>query len=107
MKVPGATRAEAFDIGDRIVAKSLELFPSPVRLQLEKVYHPCVLQAKKRYVGYCYETRDQAAPTFNVKGIETVRRDSCELVQSTLERAIRVLFETRDISLVRCAVQQT
>lgn len=107
VRVPGATRAEAFDIGDRIAAKSLELFPAPVRLQLEKVYHPCVLQAKKRYVGYNYESREQAVPTFDAKGIETVRRDSCALVQSTLERSIRVLFETRDLSVVKRLVQRT
>lgn len=47
--------------------------PRPVTLKLEKVYHPCLLQTKKRYVGYAYEAPDQAVPLFDAKGIETVR----------------------------------
>ena len=45
-----------------------------------QVYLPCVLQTKKRYVGYMYETLDQKEPVFDAKGIETVRRDSCPAV---------------------------
>ena len=41
---------------------------------------PCILQTKKRYVGYMYETLDQAEPVFDAKGIETVRRDGCPAV---------------------------
>ena len=39
-----------------------------------------MLQTKKRYVGYMYETLDQKEPVFDAKGIETVRRDSCPAV---------------------------
>lgn len=45
-----------------------------------QVYLPCVLQTKKRYVGYMYESLDQKEPVFDAKGIETVRRDSCPAV---------------------------
>jgi hypothetical protein len=38
-----------------------------------QVYLPCILQTKKRYVGYMYETRDQLKPEYDAKGIETVR----------------------------------
>ena len=41
---------------------------------------PCVLQTKKRYVGYAYESEDQKEPIFDAKGIETVRRDGCPAV---------------------------
>ena len=43
--------------------------PFPAAAQ---VYHPCVLQAKKRYVGFMYESPGQATPIFDAKGIETV-----------------------------------
>lgn len=46
----------------------------------EQVYLPCVLQTKKRYVGYMYESLDQKNPVFDAKGIETVRRDGCPAV---------------------------
>ena len=45
-----------------------------------KVFQPCVLITKKRYVGYMYETVDQKEPVFDAKGIETVRRDNCPAV---------------------------
>ena len=41
---------------------------------------PCVLQTKKRYVGYMYENVDQKEPQLDAKGIETVRRDGCNAV---------------------------
>jgi DNA polymerase zeta len=47
--------------------------PRPVTLKLEKVYHPCILQTKKRYVGFAYESPEQQVPVFDAKGIETVR----------------------------------
>ena len=47
---------------------------------LFQVYLPCVLQTKKRYVGFMYETPDQKEPVYDAKGIETVRRDSCQAV---------------------------
>lgn len=106
VKVPGATRAEAFSIGEEIVQQAQAMFPTPVSLQLEKVYHPCVLLTKKRYVGYAYEHPNASTPTFDAKGIETVRRDSCAIVQRTMERALRMLFELRDVSLVRQMVQR-
>lgn len=45
-----------------------------------QVYLPCVLQTKKRYVGYMYESVDQKEAVYDAKGIETVRRDSCPAV---------------------------
>lgn len=54
--------------------------PNPVKLKLEKVMHPLVLESKKRYVGMSYERREDVEGVFDAKGIETVRRDSCPLV---------------------------
>ena len=66
-----------------------------------QVYHPCILQAKKRYVGFAYEAPGQGAPIFDAKGIETVRRDTCGAVAKMLERCLRILFSTKDLSQVR------
>ena len=41
---------------------------------------PCILQTKKRYVGFSYESLEQKEPNFDAKGIETVRRDGCPAV---------------------------
>lgn len=54
-----------------------------------KVYHPAVLMAKKRYVGFKYETPDEVEPVFDAKGIETVRRDFTPATQKMLETTIK------------------
>ncbi|XP_022226799.2 DNA polymerase zeta catalytic subunit isoform X2 [Drosophila obscura] len=99
--VPGRNRAEAFRIGEEIAHAVTEMSPQPVKLKLEKVYQPCLLQTKKRYVGYMYETADQAQPVYEAKGIETVRRDGCPAVAKMLEKVLRLLFETADVSQVK------
>ncbi|MEE6523747.1 hypothetical protein FKM82_022785 [Ascaphus truei] len=53
-----------------------------------------------------YETLDQKDPVFDAKGIETVRRDTCPAVGKILERSIKLLFETRDISQIKQYVQR-
>lgn len=40
----------------------------------------CLIQTKKRYVGFMYESPDQVQPVYEAKGIETVRRDGCPAV---------------------------
>jgi len=82
-----------------------EMNPKPMKLKFEKVYLPCILQTKKRYVGYMYETRNQVKPVFDAKGIETVRRDGIPATVKILEKSIRILFETKDISQVKSYVQ--
>ena len=67
---------------------------------MEKVYLPCSLLSKKRYVGFAHESPSQGAPLFDAKGIETVRRDTCPAVAKIMERCLRILFATRDLSQV-------
>ncbi|XP_055546251.1 DNA polymerase zeta catalytic subunit [Wyeomyia smithii] len=98
---PGRTKEDAFKIGEEIADAVTRDNPPPVKLKLEKVYQPSILQTKKRYVGYMYETADQEKPVYEAKGIETVRRDGCPVVGKMLEKVLRILFETRDVSKVK------
>lgn len=61
----------------------------------------CITQTKKRYVGHMYEDASQAEAVLDTKGIELVRRDSCPAVAKVLQRSLNLLFETRNISLIR------
>ncbi|TKA26043.1 hypothetical protein B0A50_05555 [Salinomyces thailandicus] len=97
----GRTRDEAFKIGDEISKRVTEMNPRPVKLKFEKVYHPCVLLAKKRYVGFKYESPSQQEPEFDAKGIETVRRDGTPAEQKIEEKALKILFRTSDLSQVK------
>lgn len=51
-----------------------------------------------------YENENQKEPVFDAKGIETVRRDTCKAVQLIMEKSIRKIFETKDVSLVKSYV---
>ncbi len=102
----GRTKDEAFDIGKEIADTITKINPRPVKLKFEKVYHPCVLLAKKRYVGFKYESKTQREPDFDAKGIETVRRDGTPAEQKIEEKALKILFRTADLSQVKSYFQR-
>lgn len=77
-----------------------------------------MLLAKKRYVGFKYETPDDIEPAFDAKGIETVRRDGvlaqrkmtemcikcvvcCGKMGAATQKHVRILFRTQDLSRVK------
>lgn len=97
----GRSKDEAFELGNEIARTITDMNPRPVKLKFEKVYFPCVLLAKKRYVGFKYESKDQKSPDFDAKGIETVRRDGTPAEQKIEEKALKILFRTADLSQVK------
>lgn len=99
--LPGKSREDAFKIGKEIASEITKQNPDPVQLKFEKVYHPCFLVTKKRYVGYSYEHESQGSPNFDAKGIETVRRDGTPGQQKIVEKALKKLFDTADLSHVK------
>lgn len=98
---PGCTKEEAFKRGQEIAEAVTDTNPKPVKLKFEKVYLPCVLETKKRYVGFMYESLEQTLPKFDAKGIETVRRDTCPAVAKLLEKSLKILFTTNDVNGVK------
>ena len=92
----GRSKAEAFDLGEEMARVISLQSPKPMKLKFEKVYLPCILQTKKRYVGYMWETREQAKPVYDAKGIETVRRDGIPATVKILEKTLRILFQVAE-----------
>lgn len=91
VQLPGRSLSDAHRIGREIAAFVTSKCPPPVKLKFEKVYLPCFLMSKKRYVGFKYEGPSDAEPVFDAKGIETVRRDTCPLVTKVLEKTLKYL----------------
>lgn len=104
--LPGRSKEQAFVVGAEIAAVVTAANPSPVTLKLEKVYHPCTLLSKKRYVGMAWMSPCATRPVFDAKGIETVRRDTCPAVAKMMERSLRILFSTKDVSLVKSYLER-
>jgi DNA polymerase zeta len=72
---------DAFDRMREFTRACNALLPNPMELELEKIFLPCILVTKKRYVGMAFENSKQVEGTFDAKGVESVRRDTCPLVQ--------------------------
>lgn len=102
--LPGKSKEDAFTIGREIAKQITTINPAPVTLKFEKVYLPSILVSKKRYIGWKYEWEGQKLPEFDAKGIETVRRDGIPAQQKILQKSISLLFETRDVSLIKTYV---
>ncbi|KAF8581637.1 hypothetical protein K439DRAFT_1635972 [Ramaria rubella] len=97
----GRTKEQAFLIGNEIADEITAQNPAPIKLKFEKVYLPCVLISKKHYVGFKYERPDDQEPTFDAKGIETVRRDGVPAQQKMVERCLKILFRSQDLSAIK------
>jgi DNA polymerase delta subunit 1 len=61
------------------------------RLEFEKIYFPYLLMAKKRYAGL-YWTNPDKYDKLDCKGIETVRRDNCQLVRTVIDTCLRKIL---------------
>lgn len=101
---PGKSKDVAFNLGNQLAKTITEIFPDPIKLKFEKVYHPCVLLAKKRYVGNCFEYETQKSGSFEAKGIETIRRDGIPAQLKMVGKSLRILFESKNLSLVKSYV---
>ena len=99
----GRSTSEAFKLSKEIAFEVSKVYPEPMKLQFEKVYHPCLLQMRKRYCGVIYESAKEIGrpPKLEVKGMEMMRRDSAPLVQRVLRECLMKLFIDRDLTQVR------
>ena len=88
------TLEEAMNLGRLAATTVSNSFPPPIKLEFEKCYYPYLLINKKRYAGL-YFTRPDKHDKMDCKGIETVRRDNCELVASLINTCLEKLLIER------------
>jgi len=88
--------AEAMKLGEDASQFVSSKFVKPIKLEFEKVYFPYLLINKKRYAGL-YWTKPEKYDKMDTKGIETVRRDNCLLVQTVIEKVLRMILIDRDV----------
>ncbi|KAI9828788.1 MAG: DNA-directed DNA polymerase delta [Thelocarpon impressellum] len=87
---------KAMELGQEAAAHVSSQFIKPIKLEFEKVYYPYLLINKKRYAGL-YWTNEEKYDKMDSKGIETVRRDNCRLVQTVIETVLRRILIDRDV----------
>ena len=87
---------KCMEMGNEAAVLVSNKFIKPIKLEFEKVYFPYLLINKKRYAGL-YWTNTEKPDKMDTKGIETVRRDNCRMVQTVIETSLRMLLIDRDV----------
>ncbi|MEM5881865.1 MAG: DNA polymerase domain-containing protein [Candidatus Aenigmatarchaeota archaeon] len=86
---------EAFKKGLEIEKFINSNTPENIKMKLEGIMKKILLITKKKYFGYLFES-DKDSGKIIMKGVETVRRDWCDLVSETLSKVIEILLVTGD-----------
>ncbi|KAF0331594.1 DNA polymerase delta catalytic subunit [Colletotrichum sp. SAR11_59] len=97
---------EAMKLGEEAAGFVSSKFVKPIKLEFEKVYFPYLLINKKRYAGL-YWTKPEKYDKMDTKGIETVRRDNCLLVQTVIEKVLRMILIDQDVQGAQDYVKDT
>lgn len=98
--------AKVMALGEEAANYVSSKFIKPIKLEFEKVYFPYLLINKKRYAGL-YWTKPEKYDKMDTKGIETVRRDNCRLVQVVIETVLRKILIDRDVNAAQDYVRDT
>jgi len=70
-----------------------------LNLKFEKIFKTLLISSKKRYAGWAFEKeRDEWFDRLEMKGIETVRRDWCELVSDSMLEVLNIILKEKDIN---------
>lgn len=93
----GTTQIDkAMELGKEAAQRISKEFLTPIKLEFEKVYCPYLLLNKKRYAGLLY-TNPEKHDKMDCKGIETVRRDFCILIQQMMETVLNKLLIEKNL----------
>merc|ERR1719310_1106573 len=99
------TVAESMRLGEEAAAAVSKTFISPVKLEFEKVYYPFLLMNKKRYAGL-YWTNSTKWDKLDTTGIETVRRDNCQLAADVLDTCLKHILIDQNLEVAVAYVKR-
>lgn len=83
---------ECFKICEEMEEEINEIFPKPMKLELEKIYSKYFLLSKKRYVGYIVDSNGNLLST-DKKGVVIKRRDNCGYLRDTYTILIDLVMD--------------
>jgi DNA polymerase I len=88
---------KAFELGKELEEKINKELKGVVKLKTEGIFKTLLILTKKRYAGLSVEkTNGKLEEKILMKGIETVRRDWCELTSKTLFTVLNILLKDQD-----------
>jgi DNA polymerase I len=87
-------------VGNRLAEIVSASLPDPMELEFEAIAKRALLIAKKRYALWLFEpSGDGWKDKIKVKGMETVRRDWCELTSKTLNTVLELVLKDGEVNL--------
>ncbi|MBP1910050.1 DNA-directed DNA polymerase [Methanolobus bombayensis] len=85
-------------VGKKIAGTVSSSLPDPMELEFESIAKRALFIAKKRYAIWVFErSGDEWKDGIKVKGMETVRRDWCELTSKTLNRILELVLKEGNV----------
>ncbi len=85
-------------VGNKVAGIVTASLPDPMELEFEAIAKRALLIAKKRYAQWLFEPRGgEWSDKIKVKGLETVRRDWCELTSKMLNTVLGLVLKDGDI----------
>lgn len=90
---------EAKEIGESISKFITDKLPGYLELEFEKIYRTFLILTKKRYAGWKFEkAEDGWHDELQMRGIETVRRDWCPLVNELMLSVLNTVLKEGDLA---------
>jgi len=88
---------EAERIGKELESLINNQFKGVIRVKIECIFKTLLILTKKRYAGWAFErVNGKWEDKILMKGIETVRRDWCNLVSETLYEVLEIILKEQN-----------
>lgn len=84
----------------KIIANDITLYlPKPMELEFEAISKRILLITKKRYAHWVFENKNNIwKDSIKVKGMETIRRDWCDLTSSSLRYVLELILKDGNLN---------
>ncbi|NIO21519.1 MAG: hypothetical protein GTN76_12455 [Candidatus Aenigmarchaeota archaeon] len=98
VEVPYKELGETKKAGEEVAKRVTSVLKGVMELEFEKVFKRFLPLTKKRYAAWAFEfSEDGWKESMETKGIETVRRDWCDLTSETIEKVLGIILKKNDI----------
>jgi DNA polymerase I len=88
---------QTFKKGTEIEERVNKALEGKIQMKIESVFRTLLILSKKRYAGLsCKKVNGEWVGEITMKGIETVRRDWCNLVEETLYTVLEIVLKEQD-----------
>lgn len=97
IKIPETDLGKGWERGTEIMKKINSELSGAMQMEFEKIFKSLLILTKKRYAAWKFvKENGNWKDKIEMKGIETVRRDWCELVSDTMNRIIDIILKKGD-----------